>query len=222
MQLIITRQNTAIRARKLGLECTLLPLFTIEAVAWDKANAADYDGLLITSANAIAFGGAHLETLRDLPVLAVGEASAAAARKAGFDIAITGTSNAAALIESTYDAGLRRLLWITGEDHNDPAHPDDMIIVKRIAYAARANPVPDLSPVLTPECIITLHSPRAAVYFGQMVDSQNLRRDVIVLAVFSPAVGKAAGDGWRDIIIADTPSDSALLSAVQSRAKDRS
>ena len=42
---------------------------------------------MLTSANAIRHGGAGLERLRSLPVHAVGEATAAAAREAGFAVA---------------------------------------------------------------------------------------------------------------------------------------
>ena len=55
-------------------------------------------GCLLTSANAVRCGGEQLHSLRGLKAYAVGEATAEAAREAGFDIAATG------------DAGVDRLL----------------------------------------------------------------------------------------------------------------
>src|SRR3954453_8450379 len=89
---------TVEKARALGLRAAAIPLFTIEPVQWEAADAGSFDGLLLTSANAVTFGGEALHSLRALKVYAVGEATAEAARDAGFDIAASG------------DAGVDRLL----------------------------------------------------------------------------------------------------------------
>ena len=73
-------------ARRRGLDAVAVPLFSIDPVAWDPPEAA-FDGLLLTSANAVRCGGEKLQSLRGLPAYTVGEATAEAAREAGFDIA---------------------------------------------------------------------------------------------------------------------------------------
>src|SRR4051794_25280604 len=89
---------TAERARMLGLEPVMVPLFEVEPVAWQAPDAARFDALLLTSANAVRMGGEELSKLRRLPVHAVGEATARSALDAGFDVASLG------------DAGVDRLL----------------------------------------------------------------------------------------------------------------
>src|SRR4051812_49891863 len=86
------------KARALGLDTVAVPLFEIEPVEWQAPQAAGFDGLLLTSANAVRFGGEGLGELRGLKVYAVGEATAEAARAAGFDVAAVG------------DGGVDRLL----------------------------------------------------------------------------------------------------------------
>ena len=86
--------RTAEEARRLGLEPRIVPLFEIVALAWTAPDPRQFDGMVITSANAIRLGGAGLGRLKALPVHAVGEASAAAARAAGFAVDSTGTGDA--------------------------------------------------------------------------------------------------------------------------------
>ena len=72
--------ETVARARELGLDAVAIPLFEVEAVEWTAPEAGGFDGLLLTSANAIRHGGDQLQSLRGLPVYAVGKATSEAAR----------------------------------------------------------------------------------------------------------------------------------------------
>ena len=77
-------------ARAMGLDVHGSPLFTIEPVPWDAPSPTDYDGILVGSANVFRHGGKKLDKLTKLPVHAVGEATADAARRAGFLVGRTG------------------------------------------------------------------------------------------------------------------------------------
>ena len=68
------------RARELGLDAQAVPLFEIEAVDWNAPESGGFDGLLLTSANAIRCGGSRLDSLRGLKAYAVGQSTADAAR----------------------------------------------------------------------------------------------------------------------------------------------
>ena len=119
MKLLIIRPQpgadaTAKRAAALGLESHILPLFSVEKLDWEPDEAASYDALLITSANAILHSGSGLDALKSLPVYAVGAASARVAVDAGFTIAATGTSDAGAIVAAAQADGHSRLLWLTG------------------------------------------------------------------------------------------------------------
>src|SRR5438309_6901935 len=89
---------TVEKARAMGFDAAAVPLFDIEPIAWKAPETGSVDGLLLTSANAVRFGGEALHSMRGLKVYAVGDATAEAAREAGFDIAASG------------DAGVDRLL----------------------------------------------------------------------------------------------------------------
>ena len=60
---------TVERARERGLEAVAVPLFEIEPIAWEAPDPAAFDGLLLTSANAVRHAGEQLARLRGLPVM---------------------------------------------------------------------------------------------------------------------------------------------------------
>ena len=66
------------RATALGLDVVVCPLFRIEKLDWDAPDPANYDALLLTSANAVRFAGRKLGQLASLPAHAVGQSTAAA------------------------------------------------------------------------------------------------------------------------------------------------
>ncbi len=68
-------------AQDLGLDAVSLPLFELEAIDWTPPDAADFDGILLTSANTVRMAGEELNRFRALPVHAVGEGTAAAAER---------------------------------------------------------------------------------------------------------------------------------------------
>ena len=84
--------KTVREARQRGLDAVAIPLFEVEPVAWEVPDLNHFNALLLTSANAVLYGGAGLEVLKPLPVYAVGPATAEAAREAGFEIAVTGAA----------------------------------------------------------------------------------------------------------------------------------
>lgn len=187
------------RARGLGLEVIACPLFRVEPVAWEAPNAANYDALLLTSANAVRHGGAGLDALKTLPVHAVGEATAEAARKAGFEVASVGSRGVADLFSTLPSS--HRLLHLAGEDH----HPiDDPRIDRRIVYrsARTAKRLPPLGGT-----VVAVHSPRAGERLAELAD----QREQVAIAAISEVAADAVGGGWERVEIAEQPSDSSLL-----------
>ncbi|WP_294123031.1 uroporphyrinogen-III synthase [Sphingomonas sp.] len=191
---------SAERARQLGLKVIACPLFRVEPVEWQAPDPANYDALLLTSANAVRFGGAQLDTLKALPVHAVGEATAEAARSAGFEVASTGTGNVADLL-ATLPIELQ-LLHLAGYDHREAAgRKIDRIIV----YRSAAIDDPGI-PVLD-GLVVAVHSPRAAARLAELAGE----RHRTPIAAISEAAAEAAGPGWERIEVAEQPDDSSLL-----------
>jgi len=192
---------TVARARALGLDAVAIPLFEIEPIAWNPPDPAMFDALLLTSANAVRQAGAALETLRGLPVHAVGDATAASARAGGLNVASIGVGGGKELLGSL-SPGLR-LLHLTGEDRIEPAtgrHNITPVTVYRARAVAR-----DLGEEAGSVALV--HSPRAGRHFAELVRD----RSSIAIAAISSAAADAVGNGWEGVEAAERPDDDALL-----------
>lgn len=204
-------------ARRLGLDAVAMPLFAVQPVDWATPDPNEFDALLLTSANAIRHGGDGLTRLRSLPAHCVGEATAAAARDAGFSIGAIGSSGVDALLE-TLPPGLR-LLHLHGADRREPQAPRQTVR-GIIVYRAAELPTPDALEELA-DCVVAVHSPRAAARLCDLAKSAGLARQGIALAAISGEAAAAAGDGWRVVATAAEPSDSALLALAASLCNNR-
>ncbi|NIJ08143.1 uroporphyrinogen-III synthase [Sphingomonas vulcanisoli] len=198
--------QTVAAARAMGLDAMAMPLFTIEPVAWDMP-AGGFDALMLTSANAVRLGGSGLAKAAHLPVYAVGEATAAAARAAGFRVAYVGSRGAAALLTAMRDGGVRRALHLAGEVHRDAADPE-IHLQRVIVY--RSVPVKHL-PAFPADGVALIHSPNAGCLFARLIDESRAPRANIAIAAISAAAADRVGDGWAAVAVAARPRDAALL-----------
>jgi len=126
MRLLVTRpepdnERTAAALRVRGHEVMLAPLLRVDTIADAELGAGPWAAILITSANgarAIAKHARHRE-LASLPVLAVGEASAAAARSAGFNDVTSADGDGgdlARLAASRFARSALPLIYLAGEE----------------------------------------------------------------------------------------------------------
>lgn len=207
---------TVARLRSAGATVLSLPLFEVVPVAWQTPDPADHDALLLTSANAVRHGGAALAWLRALPVVAVGAATADAARAAGFTIAHVGDRDAGASIAAADAGGRSRLLHLGGRESTVVA--GGPVARSIIVYASEARAVtPDKLRQL-PGSIALLHSARAADRLAGLIDSGGIARGDIAVAAISGKVAAAAGTGWEARLIAPTPDDDALIACAMAAA----
>jgi uroporphyrinogen-III synthase len=196
---------TLARALERGLDAAAVPLFRVEPVASEAPAAGSFDGLLLTSANAVRHGGEQIASLRGLKVYAVGEATEVAAREAGFDIASTGDLGVERLLGSI-DPGLK-LIHLCGADTVES--DARQCITKLVVYRSEPLPGPDLSAI--GESVALIHSPRAGRRLAQLVSD----RGSTAIAAISPAAAAAVGDGWQAVEAAEQPNDDALLALAQ-------
>jgi len=205
---------TAARAAALNLPTVTAPLFTIVPLDWSAPDPAGFDALLLTSANAARHGGVLLARYAGLPVYAVGAATAAAARTAGFAAVAVGDADGEAMVARAAQDGISRLLHLTGREHHAVAHPS-LHVERRIVYAAQAvEQLPIRArAALGAGAVALLHSPRAATSLRALVLAAGLELGDIRVAAISPAVSAAAGGGWNASITADSLGDDALLAA---------
>lgn len=199
--------ETMRRARELGLDPVAISLFEVVPVDWEAPDAAGFDGLLFTSANAVRLGGEGLKTLRGLKAYAVGEATAEAARVGGFDVAATGDSGVDRLLGSI-EPDLR-LLHLCGVDRREPEGARQEITALPV-YESRQ--LENIALGDFKGSIALVHSPRAGRRLAQLVEN----RTSIAIAAISDAAAEAAGPGWKEVAVADQPNDEALLALAAS------
>lgn len=204
---------TCARAATAGFATLSLPLFSLQALDWSLPDPADYDALILTSANAIRFAGAGLEALKTLPVLAVGAHTAAAARGAGFDVTATGGGDAAEIVALATAHGVTRALHLTGRDRT--LAPGGVIAGVRAVYENAPLAIDPARLLALAGATALLHSPRAARRLLALTDAAGVERARIALGAFSPAIAAAAGGGWAALATAATPDDEALFAAVR-------
>lgn len=198
---------TVARLAAAGVAAVAVPLFRVVPVAWSRP-AGTFDALLLTSANAVRHGA--LDAVRDLPVVAVGAATAAAARAAGFEVVATGDGDGTVAVRA---AGGRRLLHLAGRDRVDIAGVTAVTV-----YASEATtPAPGALDVAE-DGVVLLHSARAAARFAALSAAPRSR---VRLAAISETVAAAAGTGWAQVAAAARPTDAALVALAASLAIDR-
>lgn len=198
--------TTATNAAHKGLDVRLHPLFRTISVDWEMP-PGPFDGLLLTSANAVRHAG-HLP---DLPVHAVGEATASKAQTAGATVVSVGKGGVDALLASVPEN--LRLLHLTGEERIAPCAPRQQIESVTV-YRTEALPPPEPGSLL--DAVLLIHSPAA----GRRIADLDLDRSRIAIAAISPAAAAACGEGWQRCEAAPQPSDSALLFLAADLCKD--
>ncbi|WP_315811886.1 uroporphyrinogen-III synthase [Bradyrhizobium sp. SZCCHNR2028] len=128
MAVLVTRpapdnERTASALRARGFEVLLAPMLRFEPVALPPDAGHDAAGVIVTSSNALRAVAPQLRgsALLRLPLFAVGDRTAAAAREAGFTQVISAAADATALRDLIADSGVvvdakATLLYLAGAD----------------------------------------------------------------------------------------------------------
>ena len=205
-------QATADRVIALGHEPLVAPLLIVRNLP-SAPSLVGCDALAFTSANAVrAFGGRGL----DLPVFAVGAATACAARAAGYADVRAGPADVAALaplIALTLPTGRRVLHPCAVETAGDLAGP-----LASAGHSLLAVPVYETVPTAGPSTLkalaeadaILLHSPRAARALVDLVTLGSGPEKRVLCLSHAVAVALSSIKIGR-VYLAALPNDSALL-----------
>ena len=124
MQLIVTRPKedaiaTASALQAAGHEAIIAPLISIETIFETPIPDQNWQGILVSSANGVRalMERSQASALSDTPLLAVGEASAGAAKDAGFSTVKSANGGLPELVRlacSTFTAQGGPLLYLSG------------------------------------------------------------------------------------------------------------
>lgn len=195
-------------ARQRGLDAHGYPLFDVTAVAW-QAPTTPFAAILAGSANVFRHGGAQLAELRHLPVIAVGEATAKAARDAGFAVSHTGEGGLQPVVETL---GPGEYLRLAGQDRVELSPPADVQIATQVVYAARRLPIPQtLARLFKRRAVVLLHSGEAARHFRSECERVEVSTENIYLACLAPRIAEHAGAGWAGVCVSASRTDTDLL-----------
>jgi uroporphyrinogen-III synthase len=221
-------EDTAALLQARGIEPVIEPMMTIAQVAGARPQLAGVQALLFTSANGARAFAAACQAGRDLPVFAVGEATAAKARDLGFahvtsaggdveDLARVAAERldpkAGALLHAAGSAVARDLGEILGRE--------DFTVRREILYEAQ--PVENLSPRTAAQfrdngiAIVLFFSPRTAAVFVTLARKAAIEAAIRRCTAFclSPAVVSAANQlSWGKTISAARPALPALIDEI--------
>lgn len=210
-----------------GIAAVIEPM--IEIMVRDAAlpDLGGVQAVLLTSANG-ARALARASDARDLPVFAVGDATAQAARDAGFaavESAGGDVQDLARLVKRRLRPGAGRLLHVAGSEvAGDLAGALGMggfAVERAVLYEARAAAV--LNPgtarlVADGELGLALFfSPRSAAIFVRLAEAANIADGLAATTAvsISAAADAALGDlPFRERLVAAAPSQAALLARI--------
>jgi uroporphyrinogen-III synthase len=230
MRLLITRprRDAEAVARVLhdrGIDSLMEPLLKVTNLTVPNFSLDDVQAVLLTSANG-ARALAQASTRRDVAVLAVGAATAAAARDAGFtDVEAAGGDVEAlgGLAKARLDPHGRPLIHVSGSavagDLAGYLSEAEFTVRRTVLY--EATPVSALSPTavagLNDGAIdgVLLFSPRTAKSFVRLARESSVRLTQVRALCLSRAVAdQAAAAPWRSIEVAARPDQEALLDLI--------
>ena len=226
---------SALRAR--GFEVLLAPMLRFEPVAFQEDADASYGAVVATSANALRGIEARLPNspLLKLPLFAVGEHTAQAARAAGFANVISANSDAEGLRErilgSVKAKALKKtspLLYLAGADlaRDLPGELGDrgFTVVTQTTYRMAA--VADLPEAArkafaTDAVEAVLHySRRSARAFIEAIRADGVEVSALSLPQYCLSAGIATvlrDAGAVRLVVAASPDESALFAALGKR-----
>lgn len=215
----------------LGIETVIEPLLFIETLDTDAPVLTGVQALLVTSANGVRAFSA-LSDERDVAVYAVGDASARAAREAGFSSVTSASGDVdtlADLVAEKLNPEDGALLHVAGTkvagDLAGRLEKAGFTYQRaRLYHAAKAEN-------LSGEGIqsirdgnldgVVLYSPRTAESFVELLEKAELGDSTHVMTVFclSQAVAEKVGKlTWGQVVIAETPDQVAMIESVRKNA----
>ncbi len=202
---------TAAAIEATGRRAIRLPLFEARPIQWEAPDPGAFDALIVTSANAMRHGGAGLAPLLNLPVYAVGEATAEAARRAGFRVAATGSTGSADLIAIAKAAGVRSALHPAGRERT--IEPGGIVTRVVTVYATDPIPVDEPTAKRLAGSVVLVQSARTGARLAEIVDDAGLDRATIALVAIGRRAADAAGPGWQHVIVPPDFAGTALTDA---------
>jgi len=209
-----------------GIAPLIWPLTRIVPTVAVLELATDTGGLLFTSVNGVR-ALAALTGRRDLPALCVGQATAEAARKAGFRDCVSAGGDARALAELARQSGIGDFLHPRGHDTAGDLKgwlaTSGQTVTEAVLYRAEETGPPP-APVEAALArgavgLVTIWSRRAGEILARHLARSGATLDnTALLAISGGAAEPLAASGFRRSVLAGTPDRDAMLAAIRAYA----
>lgn len=230
MRVVVTRPQPAAaatgrRLAMLGHEPILAPMLHVEATG-KALPSGPFDAVAATSANAfLGFASAGLPPgLADVPLHAVGERTAAAARRAGFRDVVEADGDAAALAESLVRSLPRasRVLYLAGTERKPVLErrlgEAGLVVAAAEVYAARAlGNVPAEVFAGPPPTVVLHYSRRSAEAFVAAARAGGHEAAMVCLphlCLSADVAGPLIEAGASVVMVASRPDEDALFARI--------
>ncbi|HEX5507882.1 MAG TPA: uroporphyrinogen-III synthase [Pseudolabrys sp.] len=233
MRIVVTRpqpdgDRTAAALRERGHDVLLAPLMRVEAIEADLSG--EFAAVIITSGNAprAVAGRREIAALKHLPLFAVGQRSAAAAREYGFDKLTPADGDARALVRliaARCATVAAPLLYLAGEDRAADIEGElaqkGITVKTKAVYRAVTMPFP---PVLgealgAGNVDAVLHfSARSAENYLRGAKAAGLLTAALAphhFCLSAPVAAHFAAAGAAKIVTASKPDEAALLALLE-------
>ena len=239
MAVLVTRphpddETTAASLRARGFDVLRAPMLRFEPVAVHEDMNARYSAVIVTSANALRGIEPHLKGHRmlELPLFAVGEHTAAAARRAGFTHVVSANGDAANLrdlvLASLKAKELKKastLLYLAGaelaRDLASDLEESGFRVVTQTTYkmiAVKSLPRETCDAFAANQVEAVLHySQRSARAFLDAARAAGVEISALAIpqCCISAAVASVVRDaGAMQVVVAATPDENALFEAL--------
>ena len=183
-----------------------------------------FQGIVLTSRHAVnrLHASPDVAAWRNLPVFAVGNATAAAALAAGFGHIFTGQSNGAGLVPviaayfgSTSITNQPQLVWPRAADIGFDMvaalapHSAGSVVVYQMGPPRFDRFDPSGVATVQNGALVAM-SARSVSLWRDALDTVGRGPEQICLIAGSNAIAAAAGDGWREIFVARHPGEAAF------------
>ncbi len=240
MAVLVTRpypddETTAASLRARGFDVLRAPMLRFEPVAFHDDINARYSAVIVTSANALRGIEPHLKGHRmlELPLFAVGEHTAAAARRAGFTHVVSANGDAANLrdlvLASLKAKELKKastLLYLAGaefaRDLASELEESGFRVVTQTTYkmiAVTSLPREACDAFAANQVEAVLHySQRSARAFLDAARAAGVEISALAIpqCCISAAVASVVRDaGATQVVVAATPDENALFEALE-------
>ncbi len=232
MRVLVTRPepdavDTARRLNALGLDPVVFPLMRMEVTKARLPEPDGLSGLIVTSTNGLRALEMRQALARylSLPLYAVGEKTAIAARSAGFADVITANGDAGALVELV--AGKARTgtyfypsAEATARDLPKALAASGHLVIAAEIYrmVAETRLPAEIDDALAEGDIAAalIYSRRTAELFAELTElvlSPEARRALTLICLSENVAGPLVSHGFVRVVLADFPSEEAMMAA---------